>query len=224
MFDRVAGRYDEMNSIMTAGLHRRWRERAADLARLNVGDRAVDVCCGTGDLAIALARRVGSRGRVVGADFSKAMLALAREKARAEGLAVEFREANTLALPFEDDAFDACTVGFGARNLSDLDRGLGEMARIVRPGGRVVCLETTTPKAPLSWFFDVWFDRIVPRLGAIAGNGDAYTYLPWSAKHFPAASELAARMGDAGLERVEYELLGGTAIAIHHGVVRSPAS
>lgn len=219
MFDRIAGRYDAMNSIMTVGLHNRWRERAADLARLNIGDAALDVCCGTGDLAIALTRRVGGNGRVVGTDFSTAMLALAREKARAQGIAVEFREANTLELPFEDNAFDACTVGFGARNLADLERGFAEMARVVRPEGRVVCLEITTPKQPLSWFFGVWFDRIVPRLGAIADSNGAYTYLPWSVRHFPTAPELAVKMSDAGLTRVEYELLGGTAIAIHHGTV-----
>ena len=219
MFDRVAGKYDRINSVMTAGLHRRWRERAADLAALRCGDRALDVCCGTGDLALALVRRVSPGGEVVATDFSESMLALARRKALAQEVQVEFCTANTLKLPFEDRSFDACTVGFGVRNLADIDLGLAEMVRVVKPGGRVVCLEITTPKAPLSWFFKIWFDRIVPRIGTVAGNRYAYTYLPWSVRNFPSAPELACRMSAMGLQQVDYELLGGTAIAIHHGTV-----
>src|SRR5215208_503508 len=147
MFDRIAGVYDLMNSVMTAGLHHRWRERAADLAALERGGRALDVACGTGDLAIELARRVGPSGTVVGSDFSEGMLDLARAKSSA----VRWEWANALELPYPDDSFDAATVGFGARNFADLDRGLAEMARVVRPAGRVVVLEITTPtKPPLS--------------------------------------------------------------------------
>src|SRR3954454_18668947 len=149
MFDRIAGVYDVMNTVMTAGLHHRWRERAADLARVRPGTRALDVATGTGDLAIALARR---GGEVVGSDFSEGML----ERARAKSAAVRWEQANALALPYDDASFDAATVGFGARNFSDLRGGLAEMARVVRPGGRVVVLEITTPtKPPLSTFFSL---------------------------------------------------------------------
>jgi demethylmenaquinone methyltransferase / 2-methoxy-6-polyprenyl-1,4-benzoquinol methylase len=216
MFDRIARVYDRMNSVMTAGLHHRWRERAADLAAVGPGDRALDVATGTGDLAIALSRRVGEAGDVVGADFSDGMLKLAR--AKAPGLRWEW--ANALDLPYEDDAFDAATVGFGARNFSDLDRGLAEMARVVRPGGRVVVLEITTPqRPPLSTFFSVWFDRIVPAVGRVADSA-AYTYLPSSVKRFPAPEALAARMASAGLTDIRWILTAGGIIALHVGTAR----
>src|SRR3954466_3365221 len=146
MFDRIAGFYDVMNSVMTAGLHHRWRERAADLARVGPGDRALDVATGTGDLALELARRVGADGEVVGCDFSEEMLTRAR--AKAGGAPVRFEWANALSLPYDAASFDASTVGFGARNFADLGRGIAEMARVVRPGGRVVVLEITTPERP----------------------------------------------------------------------------
>ena len=217
MFDRIARVYDLMNSVMTAGLHHRWRERAADLAALEPGGRALDVACGTGDLAIELARRVGPDGSVVGSDFSEAML----EQARRKSAAVEWEWANALELPYPDGGFDAATVGFGARNFSDLDRGLAEMARVVRPGGRVVVLEITTPqRPPLSTFFSVWFDRVVPALGKLAGDPDAYAYLPSSVKRFPAPDALAARMAAAGLDDVRWILTAGGIIALHVGTVR----
>ena len=214
MFDRLAGVYDGMNSVMTAGLHHRWRERAADLAMLRPGDRALDVATGTGDLALALARRVGGSGEVVGCDFSERMLEHARRKAPA----LRFELANALDLPYEDDSFDAVTVGFGARNFADLDRGLGEMTRVARPGGRIVVLEITTPeRPPLSWFFRLWFDRVVPALGRLAGDSDAYSYLPSSVRRFPRPSILAARLAATGLGRVGYLVTAGGIIAIHHG-------
>jgi demethylmenaquinone methyltransferase / 2-methoxy-6-polyprenyl-1,4-benzoquinol methylase len=217
MFDRIARVYDLMNSVMTAGLHHRWRERAADLAALAPGGRALDVACGTGDLAIELARRVGPAGNVVGADFSDAMLERAREKSSA----VQWEWANALELPYPDGGFEAATVGFGARNFSDLDRGLAEMARVVRPGGRVVVLEITTPqRPPLSTFFSIWFDRVVPALGRLAGDPDAYAYLPSSVKRFPAPEPLAARMAAAGLADVRWILTAGGIIALHVGTVR----
>ena len=172
MFDRIAGVYDVMNSAMTAGLHHRWRARAADLARLGPGDRALDVACGTGDLALELAGRVAPGGEVLGCDFSEGMLGRARAKAAARpaGSTVRFEWGDAMALPYDDGAFDAATVGFGARNFEDLGRGLSEMARVVRPGGRVVVLEITTPtRPPLSHFYALWFDRIVPALGGGAG-------------------------------------------------------
>jgi demethylmenaquinone methyltransferase/2-methoxy-6-polyprenyl-1,4-benzoquinol methylase len=216
MFDRIAGVYDLMNSVMTAGLHHRWRARAADMAALEPGDSALDVATGTGDLAVELASRVGPEGEVVGSDFSERMLELAREKA--PGL--RFEHGNALALPYDDDSFDAATVGFGARNFSDLPQGLREMTRVVRPGGRVVILEITTPeRPPLSWFFRLWFDRVVPLMGRFAGDPDAYTYLPSSVRRFPNARGLGAAMAAVGLVDVRWLLTAGGIIAIHSGAV-----
>jgi demethylmenaquinone methyltransferase / 2-methoxy-6-polyprenyl-1,4-benzoquinol methylase len=216
MFDRIAGFYDVMNSVMTAGLHHRWRERAADLAAVTPGSRALDVATGTGDLAVELARRVTPGGEVVGSDFSEGML----ERARRKSAAVRWEQANALALPYPDDGFDAATVGFGARNFSDLEQGLREMARVVRPGGRVVVLEITTPtKPPLSTFFSLWFDRIVPLLGRVTGEEQAYSYLPSSVKRFPGPHELGAVMHGVGLRDVRWVLTAGGIIALHSGTV-----
>jgi demethylmenaquinone methyltransferase / 2-methoxy-6-polyprenyl-1,4-benzoquinol methylase len=217
MFDRIAGFYDLMNSVMTAGLHHRWRARAADLAALRPGDSALDVACGTGDLAIELARRVGTGGEVIGSDFAEEML----ERARAKAPDLEWEWGNALELPYASGRFDAATVGFGARNFSDLDRGLAEMARVVRPGGRVVVLEITTPRRPpLSTFYSVWFDRVVPLIGRLTGENEAYTYLPSSVKRFPAPEGLAAAMERAGLSDIRWILTAGGIIALHVGTKR----
>jgi demethylmenaquinone methyltransferase/2-methoxy-6-polyprenyl-1,4-benzoquinol methylase len=218
MFDRIASVYDLMNTAMTGGLHHRWRERAVERAVLRPGDGALDVCCGTGDLALELARAVAPGGRVVGCDFSERMLELAR--AKAEGLdSVSFESADALELPYEDASFDAVTVGFGLRNLAATERGIAEMVRVARPGARVVILEITRPRRPpLSTFFSLWFDRLVPRLGALAGDAGAYAYLPESVRRFPAPEELAGLMASSGLVEVRYLLLAGGIIAIHSGV------
>jgi demethylmenaquinone methyltransferase/2-methoxy-6-polyprenyl-1,4-benzoquinol methylase len=172
MFDRIAGVYDLLNGAMTAGLHHRWRALAAARSGLTPGGSVLDVATGTGDLALELAKLVHPDGRVLGTDFSEAMLERARTKrVRAVNGNVRFEWADAMNLPYPDDAFDAATVGFGARNFSDLSRGLSEMARVVRPGGRVVVLEITTPRRPpLSIFYALWFDRAVPLLGALAGT------------------------------------------------------
>ena len=213
MFDRIASVYDLMNSVMTAGMHQRWRERAVDLAAVRPGAKALDVATGTGDLAIALRDR---GAEVVGVDFAEKMLEIARKKAPD----IDFRAGNALALEFEDDEFDAATVGFGARNFDDLDRGLAEMARVVKPGGHVVVLEITTPqRPPLSWFFRMWFDRVVPLIGRVAGDPDAYEYLPSSVKRFPGPRALAERMVAAGMTDVRWILTAGGIIAVHAGAV-----
>lgn len=211
MFDRIASVYDLINRVMTVGLDQRWRERAVDLT--NSPKKALDVATGTGDLAIALQARGAD---VVGVDFSEKMLGVAREKAAG----IDFRSGNALALDFPDNEFDAATVGFGARNFDDLQRGLDEMARVVKPGGRVVVLEITTPqKPPLSWFFSIWFDRIVPVIGRLAGDPEAYEYLPNSVKRFPGPRDLGAQMVAAGMTDVRWILTAGGIIAIHSGTV-----
>ena len=216
MFDRIAGVYDLMNGAMTAGLHHRWRARAADLAAAGPGSRVLDVATGTGDLAIELARRVAPDGQVVGCDFSEAMLARARRKAPQ----LRFEWADAEALPYGDGSFDAATVGFGARNFGDLAAGLRELARVVAPGGRVVVLEITTPtRPPMSSFYRLWFDRLVPALGRLAGDSDAYTYLPNSVRRFPGPRALAQEMGRAGLGDLRWLVLAGGIIAIHVGTV-----
>jgi len=246
MFDGIAGVYDLLNTAMTAGLHHRWRARAADLARVGPGSHVLDVATGTGDLAIELAGRVAPDGEVVGSDFAEGMLARARAKGAARpatAASLRFEWGDALGLPYDDDAFDAATVGFGARNFADLGRGLEEMVRVVRPGGRVVVLEITTPtRPPLSVFYAVWFDRIVPVLGratqwvgralallrrsrradASATDvtiADAYAYLPSSVKRFPAPAQLAAELERSGLGEIGYVLLAGGIVAIHAGTV-----
>jgi demethylmenaquinone methyltransferase / 2-methoxy-6-polyprenyl-1,4-benzoquinol methylase len=220
MFDRIARVYDLMNSVMTAGLHHQWRRRAADLAAVGPGDRVLDVATGTGDLALELARRVEPDGEVIGVDFSHEMLARAREKAGSAR--VVFQWANALALPYGDGEFAAATVGFGARNFSDLDRGLAEMARVVRPGGHVVVLEITTPtRPPLSTFYRQWFDRAVPAIGRLAGDPEAYEYLPNSVRRFPGPQALGAALERAGLEEIRWILTAGGIIALHVGQVRN---
>ena len=217
MFDRIARVYDRMNSVMTAGMHHAWRERAVDLSLAAPGDRVLDVATGTGDLALALARRTGPGGHVVGLDFSERMLELARAKAGASA-GLRFESGNALELPYGDGEFDAVTVGFGARNFTDLPRGLAEMVRVARPGGRLVVLEITTPeRPPLSWFFRAWFDRVVPLMGRLAGDSDAYSYLPSSVRRFPAAPRLAAELAGVGLVDVRWLLTAGGIIALHSG-------
>jgi len=218
MFDRIAGVYDLMNSAMTAGLHHQWRQRAVDRAQVGPGSDALDICCGTGDLALELRRRIGADGRVVGSDFSEPMLELARRKSGERGLPVEFGWADALDLPYGDASFDALTIGFGARNLADLDKGLRETARVLRPSGRVVILEITRPqREPMASFYGLWFDRLVPLLGTFAGDPDAYSYLPESVRSFPEPRELAAKMDAAGFTEIHWLLLAGGIIAIHSG-------
>jgi demethylmenaquinone methyltransferase/2-methoxy-6-polyprenyl-1,4-benzoquinol methylase len=218
MFDRIAGVYDLMNSAMTAGLHHEWRQRAVDRAEIGPGSDALDICCGTGDLALELRRRIGADGRVVGSDFSEPMLELARRKSGEEDLPVEFGWADALDLPYGDASFDAVTIGFGARNLADLEKGLSEMVRVLRPGGKLVILEITRPqREPLSSFYSLWFDRLVPVIGSLAGDPDAYSYLPNSVRTFPEPERLAAMMDAAAFTQIRWLLLAGGIIAIHSG-------
>jgi len=218
MFDRISPAYDRMNRIMSLGMDGGWRSLAVRASGVAPGDAALDVCCGTGDLAIELLDAVSTRGRVVGLDFSQAMLDAAGRKSTQ----VEWVRGDALALPFRDGEFAAATIGFGMRNLSDPLRGFAELGRVVRPGGRVVCLELTDPPAWAAPFARLWTDRAVPLLGRlVARETDAYRYLPASVHRFPPADELAAIMGRAGLRRVRYRRLSGGAVAVHVGTVQA---
>jgi demethylmenaquinone methyltransferase/2-methoxy-6-polyprenyl-1,4-benzoquinol methylase len=212
MFDRIAPVYDAMNHAMTAGLDRRWRAETAR-AVVSPGDRVLDSCCGTGDLAIACLR---AGGRVTGLDFSERML----DRARRKSDEVEWVEGDALALPFAEGSFDAATVGFGVRNLEDLGKGLGELRRVLRPGGRLAILEITTPRGLLRPFYKLWFEGLVPLAGKLLPGGSAYTYLPASVRRFPEATELAELMDSAGFEHVRYRFFAGGIVALHTGVAR----
>jgi demethylmenaquinone methyltransferase/2-methoxy-6-polyprenyl-1,4-benzoquinol methylase len=210
MFDRIAPVYDLMNRVMTVGLDQRWR-RLTVRAVVSPGDRVLDGCCGTGDLAVA-ARKAGA-GEVVGLDFSERML----ERARRKEPGIEWVQGDLLQLPFEDGWFDAATVGFGVRNVADLERGLAELRRVLRPGGRVGILEITRPRGPLKLFYKLWFDVLIPLAGRILPGGKAYTYLPASVRRFPGPDDLSALLRAQGFGEVAYRRLGGGIVALHTG-------
>jgi demethylmenaquinone methyltransferase/2-methoxy-6-polyprenyl-1,4-benzoquinol methylase len=212
MFDRIAPIYDSMNRLMTAGLDRRWREETAR-AVVHAGDRVLDTCCGTGDLAMASAR---AGGRVTGLDFSEPML----QRARTKSDEIDWVSGDALALPFEDASFDAATVGFGVRNLADLERGLAELRRILRPGGRLAVLEITRPRGLLAPFYRFWFDGVIPLAGKVLPGGAAYSYLPASVRHFPEPQGLAKLMDQAGFREIRWRLFAGGIVALHTGVAR----
>ena len=209
MFDGIAPVYDAMNRVMTAGLDQRWRKLAVSEV-VWPGDRVLDACCGTGDLAVAAEQR---GGRAVGLDFSQKML----ERARRKSGTVEWVQGDALALPFGDAEFDAATVGFGVRNLADLEGGLRELNRVLRPGAKLAVLEITRPRGILRPFFRLWFDVLVPLAGKILPGGKAYTYLPASVRRFPGPEDLSALFESAGFEDVRYRLLGGGIVALHVG-------
>jgi demethylmenaquinone methyltransferase/2-methoxy-6-polyprenyl-1,4-benzoquinol methylase len=209
MFDRIAPVYDAMNHVMTAGLDRRWRRITID-ETVREGDRVLDACCGTGDLAIG-ARARGAE--VVGLDFSERML----DRARLKEPAISWVQGDMLAMAFGDASFDAVTVGFGVRNVEDLEAGLRELRRVLRAGGRLGVLEITTPRGKLAPFYRVWFDKIVPALGKVLPGGSAYTYLPASVRRFPPPDELAALLARCGFERVRYRTFAGGIVALHLG-------
>ena len=210
MFDRIAPVYDAMNRIMTAGLDRRWRRITAE-AVVCEGDAVLDAACGTGDLALADAK---AGGRVTGLDFSERML----ERARRKGPGLEWVQGDALALPFPDASFDAATVGFGVRNLDDLEAGLRELRRVLKPGGRLGVLEITRPRGPLRVFYSLWFDRIVPLLGKVLPGGAAYAYLPASVRRFPGPDDLAELLARTGFGDVEYRTFAGGIVALHTGI------
>jgi demethylmenaquinone methyltransferase / 2-methoxy-6-polyprenyl-1,4-benzoquinol methylase len=221
MFDRIAGRYELLNTVMTAGLHRLWNRKVVMAAGLRPGDRVLDLACGTGSLTRGLARAVGPEGHVLGIDFSREMLRAAESRPSPN---VEYRLGDATNLEgVPSGAFDAATIAYGARNIPDLDALFSEMARCVRPGGAVVCLEIATPTNRVSAaFYGLWFDRIVPRIGAwVSGDPGAYSYLPESVKEFVAPGELADIMERNGLQNVTWDRLAGGIITLHRGLGRS---
>jgi demethylmenaquinone methyltransferase/2-methoxy-6-polyprenyl-1,4-benzoquinol methylase len=224
MFDRIAGRYDLMNRVMTLGIDRRWRDAAVRTAKVDPSTRALDVCCGTGDISFLLAE--AGAERVTGLDFSANMLEQARKRQASHRDAtaasrIEFVQGDALALPFDDDSFDVITVSFGVRNVEDLALAFREFARVARPGARIVCLEITRPKSKLfNFFYDIWFDRIVPIMGAIVSRDRAaYTYLPESTKSFPRPPRLAEIIRAAGIGEVTWRRFGGGIVALHSGTM-----
>jgi demethylmenaquinone methyltransferase/2-methoxy-6-polyprenyl-1,4-benzoquinol methylase len=192
---------------MTAGLDRRWRRITAE-GVVRPGDAVLDACCGTGDLAIADAR---AGGRVTGLDFSERML----ERARSKAPDLEWISGDVLALPFDDASFDAATVGFGVRNVEDLERALRELRRVLRDGGRLAILEITRPRGLLAPFYRFWFDGVVPLLGKLVPGGSAYTYLPASVRRFPGPEELSALIASTGFRSVSYRTFAGGIVALH---------
>jgi demethylmenaquinone methyltransferase/2-methoxy-6-polyprenyl-1,4-benzoquinol methylase len=222
MFGRIVRRYDLMNRLMTGGQDERWRKKAVRYARAAGEERALDVATGTGDLALALA--TGGFRQVIGLDFAPEMIAAARDKGagRAD---VAFQVGDAMALPFGDGEFDAVTVSFGLRNMRDYGGALREMARVLRPGGRLICLELTPYRTPvLGKIFNWYFTRVVPLIGGwLSGDAEAYRYLPSSVAAFPDAVALAELMRRSGFERVEIERVGGGTVAIHVAVKRADA-
>ncbi len=218
MFDRIAGRYDLMNLLISAFQEPRWRRRLVDAAALRPGDAALDVASGTGKVAADLSTRVGPSGRVLGVDLSPGMTAVAQKRyANRPGLG--YVVGNAMELPTGDGEFDAATIAFGMRNLPDYERGFAEMARSVRPGGRVLCLEIARPRSRLARFMRWWFDRIVPVIGRLAGQGPAYGYLVRSVQAYPSPERIAEVMADVGLVDVHWTGLTGGIVTLHQGTV-----
>jgi demethylmenaquinone methyltransferase/2-methoxy-6-polyprenyl-1,4-benzoquinol methylase len=218
MFDRIAGRYDLMNLLISAFQEPRWRRMLVDAASLRPGDAALDVASGTGKVAADLHDRVAPFGRVLGVDLSPGMTAVAQERYRGrQGL--EYVVGNALDLPTEDAAFDAATIAFGMRNIPDYATAFAEMARSVRPGGKVLCLEIARPRSRFARFMRWWFDRIVPVIGRLAGHGGAYSYLVRSVQAYPGPERIAEIMAEAGLVDVRWRGLTGGIVTLHEGTV-----
>lgn len=217
MFDRIAGVYDPMNLLISGFQEPRWRRRAVDAAALPPGGSAVDVATGTGKVASDLGRRVAPGGRVVGVDLSEGMIGIARRRFGGQP-GLTFVVADALALPLPDGSFDAATIAFGMRNLPDYRAGFAEMRRVVRPGGRVVCLEISRPRSRAARLLRWWFDRVVPLIGRVAGQASAYSYLVRSVQDYPSPERIAAIMREVGLDDVGWTGLAGGIVTLHVGV------
>ena len=220
LFSSIAGKYDLLNNVLSMTRHKSWRRYAVSISGLRTGGCALDTCCGTGDFSFDLADKVGTGGTVVGVDFSQPMIELAKEKAEQRGInCISFITGNAGKLPFSDNAFDCVTVGFGIRNLADVSAGLKEMTRVVKPGGKVVCLEISKVTSPiLSIPWKLWFYVLTPYTAVLfRGRRSAYEYLPQSVKEFMSREELAAEFEKSGLGNVTSRDLMFGAVCIHIG-------
>ena len=228
LFSRIAIRYDWMNKIISFNMDKSWRRHTIDLAEPLLGQQWLDVCSGTGKLALGLADRVGATGRVVGLDFNADMLAVARknEQFQRGAVSVEWIEGNAMQMPFLDDSFDGATIGFGLRNLPDLAAGLAEMIRVVKPGGKIVILDASHPVWPFFRQGHHFFVFVVlPWLGKWGTDSrESYAWLGESLSHFPGSEELAKILKSCGLEQVRFERLFGGVAAIHLGIVKGKDS
>ncbi len=222
LFTSVAERYDLMNDLMSFGTHRLWKRFLVERTGLREGESAIDVAGGTADIAILMAKRVGSKGRVVVYDLNRDMLRIGRDKCVDRGFLknIDFVQGNAEEIAFEDNSFHCATVGFGIRNVTHLDRAFKEMTRVVKPGGRVLCLEFSHPGNPLfSRLYDIYSFTVIPRMGEmVAGNRDAYVYLAESIRRFPDQERLKSIMEEAGLYNVKYYNLFNGIAAVHVGV------
>jgi demethylmenaquinone methyltransferase/2-methoxy-6-polyprenyl-1,4-benzoquinol methylase len=221
MFAGIAPRYDLLNSLLSAGRDRYWRRRAVAQAELPPGGLAVDVCTGTADVALQLAKQFPSAKSIVGVDFCLPMLRVGADKVARVGLAdrITLHAASAEALPFAADTFDAATIAFGIRNVTDRRRGLAELNRVLRPGGRGIVLEFATPEGPcFGRLYQLYFHQVLPWIGGlISGNPDAYRYLPASVSAFPSPRELAGLMEEVGFQDVRFRTLTGGIVTLHVG-------
>jgi demethylmenaquinone methyltransferase/2-methoxy-6-polyprenyl-1,4-benzoquinol methylase len=220
VFDSVASRYDVMNDLMSAGLHRVWKRFAVEVAGLRPGSQVLDLAGGTGDLARLLANAVGPTGRVILTDVNHAMLAQGRDKLIDRGVVVPVVQCNAEALPFRDRTFDAVTIGFGLRNVTRKEVALSEMRRVTRPGGAALVLEFSRVWAPLAPIYDWYSFNVLPRVGGAVANDEAsYRYLAESIRVHPDQQALKTMMEQAGFDRVEYQNLTAGVVAVHVGRV-----
>lgn len=226
VFNLIADNYDEMNNLMTWGMLEGWQKVVMEKTRLSYGGSGLDVCCGTGEMAFQMKKKVGPLGRVVGLDFTENMLAIANKKlAETDLVNLEFVQGDAMNMPFEDDTFDAATNGFALRNVLDIPKTIQEMTRVVKPGGRVVCIDVSRPQNPLfRSFFNIYFFKIVPLIGhmvdrnkAVGGKFPAYTWLAESLKTFPNQETIKRYFLAAGLKEVGYKGLGFGAATIYWG-------
>jgi len=219
VFDSVAGRYDLMNDLMSAGLHRYWKRFTLEKSMVRAGDRVLDVAGGTGDLARLFAQRVGAAGCVILTDINAAMLGIGRDRLVDEGIVIPLAQCSGERLPFPDDTFDCVSVGFGLRNMTHKDAALAEMRRVLRPGGRLLVLEFSRVAKPLAPLYDLYSFQVLPRMGRlVAGSAESYRYLAESIRMHPDQETLKAMMYEAGFDDVDYFNLSAGIIALHRGV------